>query len=406
MNIQAIVRSQKTIWILFVLIMLLGAFLRFDFVNNVSQKDSHDTINYDVMVKRIIEKGIYAYKEETSNARVTPGFPLFLAAIYKIVDYTVRDPFPYVRNIQVLISLASLALIFMIARKLAGNWVGLAALMASAIYPPFVWANGAILTEVLALFFFLLYIYWQLRALETATWYDSLIAGLFLGFTGLVRPEFLPVIVPIYLFYWFWKKKRDFWKLLLIGCIGIGIVMSPWWIRNLVTLNEIVLTATQTNPFTAGTYPNKNYEDGLVDRHGKTQDEVARERLRIGFTQHTWTFVKWYTIGKLDYTYSRMYFGNIHGAYNIIPKPDLYHKAIIWVGVLGLILTAIRWRKLITPLAIIIVVISLLRLLFVPEYRYNYLMMPLFIIIDSVIVVAGIKLLYGKLRGGANTATS
>jgi len=404
LNIQTILRSQKTIWILFVLIMLLGAFLRFDFVNNVTQKDSHDTINYDVMVKQIIEKGIYAYKDEVSNAQVMPGFPLFLATIYKIVDYTARDPFPYVRNAQVLLSLVSLALIFLITRKLAGGWVGLAALTASAIYPPFVWANGAILTEVLALFFFLLYIFWQLRALETATWYDSLIAGAFLGCTGLVRAEFLPVIVPIYLFYWFWKKKRDFWKLLLIGCIGIGVVMSPWWIRNLVTMDKIILTATQTNPFTAGTYPNKNYEDGLVDRHGKTQDEVARERLRIGFTQHTWTFVKWYTIGKLDYTYSRMYFGSIHGSYNIIPKPDLYHKAIIWVGVLGLILTAIRWRQLMTPLAIIIVVMSLLRLLFVPEYRYNYLMMPLFIIIDSVVVCAGIKLLYGKLRGGASAA--
>lgn len=364
-----------------VVIFILAAYLRIDFLRTVNHHIPHDTKNYDVMVKQLLETGVYAYKSTESNAQVMPGLPLYMAAIYKVVDYTKRDPFPFIRYGNLLLSLATLALIYLLARRVAGPYVALGAAFVSAIYPSFVWANGAILTEVPAIFLLTAYFYWQIRTFDTHRWTDALIAGLLLGATALVRAEFLPLIAVLYAFYWLWKRKRGTWKLALLSCIGIAIIMSPWWIRNLVTLHEVTLTATQTNPFTAGTYPNKNYEDGLVDRRGKTQNEVARERLIKGFTEHTWTFVKWYTVGKLDYTYSRMFFGAGHKPFHeVIPYRNEVHTGIIWAGIVGMILALARWRQPITALAVIIIVMSLLRLLFVPEYRYNFTVMPLFII--------------------------
>jgi 4-amino-4-deoxy-L-arabinose transferase-like glycosyltransferase len=376
-------KTHSRIWIAAVLtiILVLAAYLRVDFLRSVNHHIPHDTKNYDIMVRQLLEQGVYGYKSTESNAQVMPGLPLYMAAIYKIVDYTERDPFPYIRYANAVLSLVTLVLIFLLARRLAGPYIALAAAFVSAIYPPFVWANGAILTEVPATLLLTAYFYWQVRTFDTGRWTDALIAGLLLGATALVRAEFLPLVAALYLFYWLWKRKKETWKLAVVSCIGIALIMSPWWIRNLAVMNDIIITATQTNPFTAGTYPNKNYEDGLVDRRGKTQNQVAKERLIKGFTEHTWTFVKWYTIGKLDYTYSRMFFGAGHKPlYPVIPLRNEFHTFIIWAGVAGMAMALFRWRQPITAMAVVIICMSLLRLLFVPEYRYNFTIMSLFIL--------------------------
>lgn len=392
--------SKIWMWIAFAGIMLAAAFLRIDFLLSVHHDIPHDTRHYDEMVRQLLERGIYAYKGTESNAQVAPGFPLIMAAVYKLIDYTSRDPFVYIRWLNVLLSLVSLFFIFQIGRKVAGNLVGLLAALMSAVYPPFVWAVGAVLTEVPALFMLTLYLYVQLIAFESRKLLrDALIAGALLGLTSLIRPEFIPLCVPLYLFYWLWTRDRDFWKPLLAALVGITIVMSPWWIRNLITMDKLILTATQTNPFTAGTYPNKNYEDGLVERNNKTPKQIAMERLKVGFTQHTWTFVKWYSIGKLRYTYGDMFFGAGHQPlYKPVPLAAVYHRGILLGALIGIIITLRRWRQPLTALAVVIFVMSALRLLFVPEFRYNFTMMPLLIIFTAVMFAALLRWLNRKRK--------
>jgi 4-amino-4-deoxy-L-arabinose transferase-like glycosyltransferase len=391
--------SKKWIWIAFAAIMLAAALLRIDFLLSVRHEIPHDTRHYDEMVRRLLERGIYAYKGTEPNAQVAPGFPLIMAAVYLIVDYTSHDPFVYIRWLNVLLSLITLFFIFQIGRKAAGNAVGLIAALISAVYPPFVWANGAVLTEVPALLMLTIYLYVQLIAFESRKLRHALIAGALLGLTALIRPEFMPLCVPLYLFYWLWTRDRDFWKPLIATLVGISIVMSPWWVRNLVTMDKLILTATQSNPFTAGTYPNKNYEDGLVDRHNKTPKQIAVERLKVGFTQHTWTFVKWYTIGKLRYTYGDMYFGaGHHPLYKPIPFAAVFHRGILLAALIGIITTLRRWRQRLTVLAVVIFVMSALRLLFVPEFRYNFTMMPLLIIFTAVMIATLLRWLNRKRK--------
>jgi 4-amino-4-deoxy-L-arabinose transferase-like glycosyltransferase len=392
-------KSNKWLWITFAGIMLLAVIVRYYFLVSVDHKITHDTKYYDLLVRQLLEKGVYAYKSTEPNAKVTPGFPLIMAAVYKMVNYKVHDPFPYIRFLNVFLSLATLFLIFQITSRLCGNIVGLLAAFMASLYPPFIWANGAVLTEVPAAFMLTLYLYVQIIAFESRKLRDALIAGALLGLTTLIRPEFMPLCVPLYLFYWVWTRDRYFWKPFLAALIGLGIVMSPWWIRNLVTLDKVILTATQTNPFTAGTYPDKNYDDHMVDPKGKTEKELALERLKVGFTQHTWTFVKWYTLGKLYRTYSNMFVGSGHSPlYRPIPLGGLFHVAIILSALIGLILVLRRWRQPLTALAIVIAVMSALRLLFVPEYRYNFTMMPLLIIFSAFSYVVIARTVYAKLR--------
>lgn len=399
---------KKTLLItIFVLIFALAAYVRLDFLLSVTHKVSHDTLNYDIMVRQLLEKGIYAYKDTQPNAQVTPGYPLFMAAIYKLVDYQHHDPFPYIRYIQVVISLVTLWLIYSVAQKLSGRTVSMIVLLISSVYPPFIWSNGAVLTETLACFFLMLYIRLQLEAFERRTRTLALLSGAAMGLLVLTRPEFLILIAPVYGLYWLWKKEfRLTLKLLLFTCIGTGIVLAPWVVRNMVTLHEVVIASTQVNPFAAGTYPDKNYNDGLVDRHGKTQMEVAKERLKIGFTQYTWQFVKWYTVGKLKYIYSNMYFGSGHSPlYRVLPSPlgSLLHVALVWFCPVALAASLRKWKQPLTLMTLIVAVMTVTRLAFVPEFRYNYTAMPLIIMLDAAAGIAILRWAWQKWTRSSNS---
>ncbi|QGG58076.1 ArnT family glycosyltransferase [Paenibacillus sp. B01] len=383
----------------------LGAWLRVDFLVSVSHHVTHDTKNYDIMVRQLLEQGVYGYKSIEPNAQVTPGYPLFMAAMYELAGYETRDPYPLIRFVQAGIATAMLGLVYALGRLVAGRWTALAAALMAAVYPPFVWASGGVLTETLAAFLLMAYVCLQLLALRRGGRWLHLLAGAVLGLTALTRAEFLPLIALAYAAQWLWTRDwRATARQLALGACGLAIMLSPWVVRNAVTLGELIVTSTQQNPFAAGTYPDKNYADGLVDRAGKSQLEVARERLRVGFSEHTGEFVRWYTIGKLDYTYSRMFYGAGHEPhYPVLPVPwelrNAYHRLIVGAGVAALVAMLRRWRHPALLPAAIVLAMSALRLLFVPEYRYNFTVMPLFIVLDAA--AAGLAWSWWKGRRAA-----
>ncbi|MBD2868311.1 phospholipid carrier-dependent glycosyltransferase [Paenibacillus arenilitoris] len=411
------VRKNKAWTIAIVLIFLLAFWLRADFLTSVKHNISHDTKYYNEMVHRLLDKGIYSYKEEVPNARVTPGYPLFMTAMYLVADQIGVEPFPLIRWVQVLISLASLALMYMIAMQATKNkWVALLTIFVGAIYHPFIWTTGAVLTETLALFLLMGYLSMQLYAFRTQRKRDAALAGILLGLTVLVRAEFLPLFVPLYGLFLLqqWRQAKEergpsklavFKKVALLGIITglcLSATMLPWWIRNVVTLGEFVLTASQSNPFSAGTYPNKDYTDRIVPKPKEmSQEEYAWARLKAGFTTQTWTYVKWYTVGKLKYTYSHMFFGSGHSPiYHAYPNVAYLHILVVYSTIITLLGLLWRWRHPAAMLAVVIVIMSMIRLVFVPEYRYNFTVMPLFIILSTWLGVYVWQKLWAYARRG------
>ncbi|MGO4372459.1 phospholipid carrier-dependent glycosyltransferase, partial [Paenibacillus sp. MCAF20] len=234
------VRKNKVWTIMIVLIFLLAFWLRADFLTSVKHNISHDSKYYNEMVHRLVDKGIYAYKEEVPNARVTPGYPLFMTGMYLIGEQIGVEYFPLIRWAQVLISLASLALMYIIAMQATKNkWIALISIFIGAIYHPFIWTTGAVLTETLALFLLMAYLSMQMYAFKTQRIRDAAIAGLLLGLTVLVRAEFLPLFVPLYSVFLLqqWSKNRKatgidrkplsdvFKKIVLLGVVT-GLCLS------------------------------------------------------------------------------------------------------------------------------------------------------------------------------------
>lgn len=387
--------TRPVILMSLLLVFILAAYLRIDFLNSVEHNLSHDSKGYDVMVRQWIEDGVYAYKDTEPNAKVTPGYPAFMAIVYKMVDYTKHDPFYMIRLIQVFLSMFTLYLIYRLARRLGGAGVGLGAAAIGAVYPSFIWSNGAVLTEVLCTFFLTLYIYVQMISLEKKKVSFALLSGALLGLTVLVRSEFLPILLVSHGVGYLWQRNfMKILKLLLISVVGTAIILSPWVIRNMITLNKVIIASTQVNPFAAGTYPYKNYADRMVETKGKTQMEVAKERIRVGFTEHTLKYVTWYTVGKLAYIYGKMFSGSGHTPfYTVIPilPQNILHWGLIGLFPLSFVRGIRLWKSPGFLLVTIVVAMSTLRLLFVPETRYNFTVMPMIIILDCVTVAAMIQ---------------
>lgn len=382
-------RTKKIIyWSSIALIFIVALVLRLDFIQSVYHKTSPDAVNYAKMADQLLSEGIYGYNSEKPNAYVTPGYPIFLAIHFYTADDWGVDRLALVRYTQVILSMLTLWLIYSLAYRLsASRRAAAGALALSAVYPAFIWANGAILTEVLGTFFLLAYLLMQVQALQTESRKAAAAAGICLGLTVLVRPEFLPVIGVIAVLYILQhrQKKRMVLQLLLISVLGLTLTMLPWWVRNVVTLDEFVLLSTQTNPLSAGTYPNNIYENSMVDPTGLTELELALERLRVGFTEHTGLFVWWYTLGKLQFLYASMYYGGGFEPFTpIIPQGNVFHRGLIVLGVFSMLAAFIRWRNPLHILTAVIVVMTMIRLVFVPEFRYNFSIMPLlFIVITS-----------------------
>jgi 4-amino-4-deoxy-L-arabinose transferase-like glycosyltransferase len=389
---------KKGLNILVSIIFIAAAYFRYDFLVSVNHHVSHDSIYYNEMVHRLMDKGVYAYKSEQPNAHVTPGYPLFMLGMTIAGDWLHQEAFALIRYAQAMLSLVTIGLIYIIARRLTRRTtVAVASAAVSAVYAPFIWATGAVLTETLAQMLLMLYLLAQIHAFDTGRKVHAAAAGLLLGLTVLVRPEFLPLFVPLYGLYFLqqWRKRslaqpaepflpllRRIVVLTVITGLCLSAVMLPWWVRNLVSLHAVVLTATQTNPFAAGTYPNKDYSDRIVDPRGKTQDEVAWERIRAGFTQQTWTYVKWFTVGKMTYIYLNMFGGSGHApTYLAVPYSGApLHLSVIYLSLPVLLVLVWRWRHPAAVLAAVLLFMTLIRLLFVPEFRYNFTVMPLIII--------------------------
>lgn len=391
-------RKDTGTWVVLLIILAVAAYFRVDFIRSVAHGMSHDAKNYSAMARQLLEQGIYGYDSRDPNAYVTPGYPLFLAAIFRIVGYQQRDPLPWVRFAQILLSMLTIIMLFRLSCRIAGRAAGLLAAAISAVYPPFIWANGAILTEVLATFLLVGYLLWQHIAIRRQSLLHAWIAGLWLGLTVLVRPEFLPALFAVYGYFWLARieNRRRLLLMFSTGLLGIILILMPWWIRNAVTLHRFIPLATQTNPLMAGTYPNNQFSDGMgVDTQGKTEKEIALERIRVGFTQHPRLFTWWYTFGKLKYTYGEMYAGGGYQPfYLVFPHERDLHKALVWLGVLALLAGGLQRRREVNYISVSLVLMSIIRLAFVPEFRYNFEEMPMLVLLDSIFLVQWVMMLF------------
>jgi hypothetical protein len=226
---------------------------------------SGDTAYYEELARNWLYHGVYGFYNHgqllPSDARA-PGYPAFLAAIYRLAGAGRQA----VMLAQALLDLATCVLAAGIASRLAAdapeatrNRVAIAALWLTVLCPFTANYAAVPLTEVLAtlLTTLALLIFLSpsgmgidrissdrdfLRALKT--W---LAGGIVVGVGTLVRPE-TPLLLPaVLIVLWFRFRRRGYWSKFALAALwmiaGCLLPLTPWAARNALSVGRVQFLA-------------------------------------------------------------------------------------------------------------------------------------------------------------------
>jgi 4-amino-4-deoxy-L-arabinose transferase-like glycosyltransferase len=366
------------------IVLAMALFLRFKFVLTVNHPPlAGDAFNYDVMVKQFLDKGFLGYMSQKPNAYVTPGYPLFLSLVYTVFGYREASPLLQVRLVQSVLGAFTCLIIYFIGKSLKNRKVGIFAAFACAVYPVFVWSPSLILTETLYTFLFLIYLYLQIKVPESKSGIIKIVCGLVFAAASMVRPALFPLLIIPYIYQYYKTKNKEVIRSFFVTASGAVLLMLPWWIRNAVTLKKLVFLATQTgNPFLGGVFP--YYQD--MNFTSTSSGDQLREGLKIvmkGFISKPLLYLKWFTIGKFNLIFGDMWYFPPSGS-DFLVSLKLFHYVVVVTGWIGVVFSFIKKRFEI--IALFVSALTLIQLVFIPEARYAYSIIPLLMILMAYVI--------------------
>ncbi len=247
-----------------------------------------------------------------------PGMPLLLSAILAVTGYTeagllwARVPF-------ILMGTASIYVLYLIVKQVAGVRAANFASLIQAIFIPYFVMDNLFMTETPVAFFVLLLTYSILRFCEQPTNKNFLLTIIFYLCCLMFKP-----VVGIYplAFVPYALHQKVPLKLLLKRGVYAGLIvlacLTPWWLRNYIVVNEFVpFTGNQGDTLLLGTfegigYPVGTYEElnsqirARASERGDTNLYYAfrdkgiagKERMKQWFETHPKAFVYSYIVYK------------------------------------------------------------------------------------------------------------
>jgi len=385
---------KKRLNALSILVVLIFSFMiRYYAIHNYEYILTYDAYNYHNMAKQFLAEGFLGYKTDVPsgepNAYITPGYPLFLSAIYAVSSDENAGIY-HVKIVQAILGTLTALFGYLIAKRLGGRLAGWIALILMVIYPTYIVMPLFLLTETLYAFLFFAYVYLQVLAFEKKQhcWYFW--TGIVFGLAIMVRPGAFFAAFFIYLFYVLAYKEKGKGKNVLAFFVGLLLIMIPWWIRNIVVLNEFVLLCTQGgNPLLGGAYPPE-----LAPRR-YPQENQFEEGINVivnGFKTQFKEYFTWFTVGKIEKIFDKIYLPHI------IPQLKYVwftHELVLCGGVMGMIYSF--FRKKTGFIALVAVVLTFFQLFVIPENRYAYAILPLLMIMFGCLMSVAAKESKGKL---------
>ena len=146
-----------------------------------------------------------------------------------------------------LLGTATVVLIGLLARRLAGDRVGLLAALLAAVYPP-LWSNDAVIgLETLYCFLVVLALIAVYRFWRTPSMWGAAGIAVCLALASLTRSEgiilFTLLGVPTALLVRTWDWGKRFKALGVMALVG-ALIIGPWVVRNLTTFEERTVLGT------------------------------------------------------------------------------------------------------------------------------------------------------------------
>lgn len=354
-----------------------------------------DANSYFLMSHQWEGEGIYGYmtgmKSGRPNAYVTPGYPLILSAAYALVHDGYKQ-ITLVRLFQAFIGACAPLLAFLFVRRITvRDGVALLTAFFVAFYPTYIESTVFLLTETSALTSMLLYLYLTAAGLQERKAHLNCLAGAAFAVHILIRPALLPLFILPFLYAVlssYGRDRRGLLKVFVQTVLGFTAVMLPWWIRNFITFNSIIITATGSgNPLLGGTYPYMKDLFGDASKEvmssSSLQTQLAIKRLVNGMTTEPLLYIKWYTIGKLEVMFGKpwLFMHMLYKepwSYVHLPFHEIFyvvfHYLFVFVGFLGMLINSVT-HKVSRYVSFYTLVFIGLYLVFIPVNRYAYQLM-------------------------------
>jgi 4-amino-4-deoxy-L-arabinose transferase-like glycosyltransferase len=248
-----------------------------------SQAPFDDTFFYHTIATQISSGHGFTGPNGLPTAAWPPVYPFLLAGLYKIFGAHMMTG----EIFNVVISTLTVPLVYLLALDTLGRTEARFAAAVMAIMPSQIFWTDVELTESLAVFLTVGFIYWSVKATPRPSNY--LITGLFIGICALTRGENIFLIaVPIAL-WWKQVDRAGMARRLAIVVVGGVLIVLPWTIRNATQMHSFIPISTNfSSTFWAGhnpkanggpTYPNQaQLNKQLVGKTGPAK-EVAQSNL-------------------------------------------------------------------------------------------------------------------------------
>lgn len=172
----------------------------------------------------------------------TPGYPAFVAAVYLVAGVGNHMA---VAVAQAGVFAVLVVLVYLLARRAAGERAGLIAAGATALFPPFPYFGALVVTELWTTFVATAAALVCLRAAQTHRLMDFAWAGVLFSAATLVRPAFalLPFFlaagVPIFSRPARQGRAIAGWSALALAAV---VTLAPWFAYNYVNLGDVTLS--------------------------------------------------------------------------------------------------------------------------------------------------------------------
>lgn len=384
---------------------------------------SSDDLNYIKSAVVLIKRGIFIfYGFGDPTVFVMPGYPFFLAAVFKVFGYGVAG-LQVVRILQALISCVTILMVFLIGKSLFNQNVGLLSAFLVGFYFPNIVTTGYILTETIFTAMLSTLVYYSIRMgqKEKPLKFGALprnattshrqpeglpyrqtdgilpwILGLLWATATMIRPTM--ALYPIFFFlYLLVNKKYSLWgifKLGMVMTVVFAVFFVPWWVRNYLNYGEFIpLSAASGNPMLQGTYVNyqQTPENTIYYKLGKNSFETnkaevaaAKKRMAQEFKKDFLGYLAWYTVGKTVFFWATPFYWKTF--FHMNPGLILVSHYILLLGLVGM-LWEIRCNsiKFILPVSIILY-FNVVHCYYMAFDRYAFPVLPLVTIFSAKII--------------------
>ncbi|SIS65013.1 glycosyltransferase family 39 protein [Alicyclobacillus vulcanalis] len=359
-----------------------------------------DAYYYDHSARVLNALHLYAYWSWGPAAQVTPGYPVFLALVYRLAAVFTpshETAMHLAQACQHLLAVASTVLVYLIARFRLPRYASFVAAFLWTVYPPVIYANDQLLTENLYIPFLLAFVWSFLVLVRDRSTGSFVVSGLLLGVTTLIRPSVAPLLAAPALFF-LQRETRRAWKTTAARYAAyvatFCLAMLPWWIRNLVAFHQWITTDLDAaNPLLFGSDPTFYKDTSISNGLSYAQQKaLAIHRIEEGFRTHPLGYLKWYTLDKLGWLFGTPWYNSTlppHAGLLTRMTFAYAHLHLVWVlvGALGLAfgfgMRYIRWLSWLTVFLIAV------QLPFIPINRYAYPTMPFLMIgVGTVVYLA------------------